>query len=453
MIDSINSMDDGSQAGTPLDKTLKLGIIETAALRYLDRTLKWHWNLGRNILLCWTTAAEGVQVLVAPHFFLGNFTASLTDCAPIDRLDALNGSFIRGLIAGSRYLPPADFKGAASRLELEPVLVTLPVPLLPRPAVVKAIDAIVKRYSITYVKSRAVLLFDIVNFSLVSPFEQTSQLNSLSYSLNSAHNKLLQNNIAVNFSRTTTGDGFYVWHQNVSPRANMELFQFMLLVLADNAIVQRAAREGPGVGQVAPQIRAGFHIGSHFEFFQVEGLKPGMNSFIVGDATIELARMLEKAGPGQVFMGEFNTQVPTSGREGAYLVTADTEGFVERANRQSQDLVGVNLSGKQVKALHCFLTGVNGVSGGQSVRRFCITDKHGRSRNAYNLRVNIRVSDNHTPIILGLQEGNSPKRGERWAGAAAMTRGKGQRVQPVTNRMAGGQRKLVKKPNIPVMEE
>ncbi len=267
----------------------------------------------------------------------------------------------------------------------------------------QAIDEMIKRYSITYVKSRAVLMLDIVNFSLFTPFEQTSQLNSLSYSLNSAHNKLRQNNIEVSFSRTTTGDGYYVWHQDAGPRGDLELFQFMLLVLADNAIAQRAARSSRSVGQIAPRIRTGFHIGSHFEFYQVEGLNPGMNRFIVGDVTIELARMLESAGTGQVMIGDFQTRVPTSEREGAYLITVDTEHFVDRATRQLQQLEGVKLSGKQVKAMHCFLSGVNGVSGGRSIQRLCITDKHGRSRNAYNLRVNIRTSDNQSPIILGLQ--------------------------------------------------
>lgn len=409
MIDPESYQKDVSYA----DSAVTPGIVESVVLRYLDRYLKQHWNLGQNIMLCWTMDETGIQVLVAPHYFLGNFTASLTDCAPVDRLDALNGSFIRKLIAGSRFLPPHEFNGAACRLELIPLQVDMPVLLPLNMALVRAIDGIVRRYSITYVKSRAVLLFDIVNFSLATPFEQSSQLNSLSYSLNSAHNKLRENNIEVNFSRTTTGDGYYVWHQEDTPGANMELFQFMLLVLADNAIACRAASAGRVIGQIAPQIRSGFHIGSHFEFCQVEGLKPGMNSFIVGDVTIELARMLDIAAAGQVIIGDFDTRVPTSSREGAYLIPADSEHFVERATRQLQQLQGVKLSGKHIKAMHCYLSGVNGVSGGRSARRFRITDKHGRSRNAYNLRVNIRTSDNHNPIIIGLQDGQLPKRQER----------------------------------------
>lgn len=452
VINPYSPLNDSNHGSGPADKAPQLGIVESVLLRFLDRTLKQHWNLGQNILLCWTQDALGVQFLVAPHFFLGNFTSSLTDCAPVDRLEALNGSFVRALISGPRYLPLDEFQGAASRLELIPLQVELPVQLILREAVVDAIDSMVRRYSITYVKSRAVLLFDIVNFSLVAPFEQTSQLNSLSYSLNSAHSKLRQNNIEVNFSRTTTGDGYYVWHQDDSPRGNMELFQFMLLVLADNAIAQRSAKPDR-IGQTVPKIRTGFHLGSHFEFYQVEGLKPGMNSFIVGDVTIELARMLDIAAPGQVFIGDFQTQVPTSGRESAYLITADTVRFVERATRQLQESAVMRLSGKQIKSLHCFLTGVTGASGGQSVRRFRITDKHGLSRNAYNLRVNIRVSDSHIPIILGLQENYLPNRGDRWPATSSVGRGKGQSMQRGSNTGLGFGRKRIKKTTVPVFDD
>lgn len=386
----------------------ELGIVQTACLDYLDTLLKQHWNLGQNILLCWCLDDSGIKLLQAPHYFLGKFTASLNDCDPVDRLEALNGRFVRQLVSGSRCLSLEDFRGAASRLQLQAVDITLPVPLSDDPACRAAIDSLFKRYSINYVTSRAVLLFDIVNFSLASPFEQTSQLNSLSYSLNSAHNKLLKRNIEINFSRTTTGDGYYVWNQDVSPRANLELFQFMLLVSADNAIAQRAASYANSSAQSVPKIRSGFHIGSHFEFYQVEGVNPSMNSFIVGDVTIELARMLDLAGSGQIFIGEFDTLVPTSNRDGAYLVPANSQRFVERIAKHMTNLQGITLSGEQIESIYCFLTGVTGASGGQSVRSFRITDKHGRTRNAYNLRINIRTDNSTKSVILGVPDNEQP---------------------------------------------
>ncbi len=391
----------------------RISITQQTNLNHLDRSLREHWQLGQNILLCWCRVENGIQVLKAPHYFLGRFTATLSDCSSVDRLEALNGRFIRELITNSRVLSKREFAGAASRLELEPVTITLPLTLQHKRVINDTVDAMIKRYSINYVQSRAVLLFDIVGFSLVSPFEQTSQLNSLSHSLNSAHNKLRKQNININFSRTTTGDGYYVWHQNESPKANMELFQFMLLVLADNALARRAARSNSSAGLIAPSIRTGFHIGSHFEFYQVEGLNPGMNSYIVGDVTIELARMVDLARPGQIFIGEFETRAPTSQREEAYLVPATSQQFVDRASRQSQALLGVTLSGEHIDEIHCFLTGNTGASGGQSVRHYPITDKHGRTRNACNLRINIRVRESNRPLILGIQDGPMPRRSVR----------------------------------------
>ena len=400
---------------SPLHPTIDSAINEDqlSNLVCLDKSLQAHWNLGQNILLCWCADPKGIQILLAPHYFLGQFSASLNDCAPIDRLEALNGRYIRELISGSRHLSKDDFAGAASRLQLSPVLIALPVVLSQNAVVVDAVGELIQRYSINYVTSRGVLLFDIVNFSLASPFEQTSQLNSLSYSLNVAHQQLRQFNSEINFSRTTTGDGYYVWHQSDTPKANLELFEFMLLVIANNALAQRAVSD-TSTAQLVPRIRTGFHIGSHFEFYQVEGLTPGMNSFIVGDVTIELARMLDLAGSGQIFMGDFDTLVPTSNREEAYLIPADSQRFVERAVKHMASLQGQSLAGETIESVHCFLSGESGASGGQTVRRFRITDKHGRARNVYNLRINIRT--NKKPLMLGSHDSELPKRHSRRKG-------------------------------------
>ena len=81
-------------------------------------------------------------------------------------------------------------------------------------------NALVRRYSISHVRDRAVVLVDIVGFSLLSPLEQVTQLNSLSYSVNAAHSRLMSKDIDINFARTTTGDGFYIWNRASNIRAN-----------------------------------------------------------------------------------------------------------------------------------------------------------------------------------------------------------------------------------------
>ena len=262
-------------------------------LRELEEALREQWRLGQNIVLCWCLQDEGIYVMVVPHYYLGQFSASLSDNAPTDRLELLNGRFIRQLVSSKRLLSTEDFFSTAHRLEIEPMLILSPVNASSDETTLAAAEELIKRYSISYVDNRAVLLFDIVDFSLYSPFEQTSQLNSLSYSMNSAHNKLLKKNIKIDFARTTTGDGFYVWNRSLEPRASLDLFQFMLLVIADNAIARRKAR---GTNNIVPLLRTAFHVGSHFEFYQVEGCNPTLHSYIVGDVTIELARMVDIAG-------------------------------------------------------------------------------------------------------------------------------------------------------------
>jgi hypothetical protein len=107
----------------------------------------------------------------------------------------------------------------------------------------KMMDALVRRQSLSCVEDRAAALFDLVNFLLYSPLEQVTQLCSLAYFVYSAHSKLLQRMIDINFARSTTGDGFYIWNCSPSIQANVNLYHFMHLVLADNAIARsKAAR-------------------------------------------------------------------------------------------------------------------------------------------------------------------------------------------------------------------
>lgn len=377
----------------------KLSTAQQGNVRYLEKALREHWNLGQKLLLCWAPTQAGIAVLMAPHYFLAQFSASLNDCAPVDRLEALNGSFIRKLIAGERQMNLREFESSARRLDLSPSHIKLPIPIQSDVPAQLATEEIARRYSISYVESRAVLLFDIVEFSRYTPFEQASQLNSLSYSLNSAYNKLLKHNINIEFARTTTGDGFYIWNRDTSAAATIHLFHFMLLVVANNTIAH-----GKGRPATVPLIRTGFQVGSHYEFSQAEGLNPTVSSYIVGDVTIDLARMLESAASGQIVIGDFVTSIPTSLREGAYLIDVDTIRFVERIRKNIDLLKGLELSGEQVKSIHCYLTGETGPSGGETIRRFKISDKHGFSRFVYNIRINIRT-DSGRSVLMGTPSG------------------------------------------------
>jgi class 3 adenylate cyclase len=233
----------------------------------------------------------------------------------------------------------------------------------------------VQRYGLSFVERRAVLLFDIAGFSLYTPFEQASQLNSLSYSMNSAYNKLQSVGIDVPFRRTTTGDGYYVWHKDASEQASRDLLYFLLLIIADNAAARAAAQ-----GNTVPRIRAAYHVGAHYELYQAEGINPTVFSYIVGDATIELARMLDRAKPEQILIGEF----PASDQQDGL----GTQDFINQALDGGATLLGIKLAGQEIQKLKFSLSG----DGQGHAQRITIEDKHGLQHHAYNLECRLTTA-------------------------------------------------------------
>jgi hypothetical protein len=226
-----------------------------------------------------------------------------------------------------------------------------------------------------------------------------TQLNSLSYSLNSAHAKMLEQDVGINFARSSSGDGFYVWNRDDGLEANVNLYHFMHIVLADNAIARSKS-----ASKAVPRLRACFHVGSCYEFHQAEGLNPTTHDFIVGDVTIELARMIEAAMPGQILVGDFMADIAEE-----YIDPVQTQAnldavmFLQRAQGNLSKLSGLEFSGERVTAIKCYLTGEH-MGGGQfNIRRLHIKDKHGLSRVAYNAKVNI-YRDAARPILLGIED-------------------------------------------------
>ena len=232
-------------------------------------------------------------------------------------------------------------------------------------------------------------------FSLYTPLEQVTQLNSLAYSVNAAYSKLLDKQINIRFARTTTGDGFYIWNRAAGIDDAVDLYHFMHLVLADNAIAQIKSK-----ANTVPLLRACFHADPHYEFYQSEGLSPTTFSYIVGDVTIELARMIENAKPGQILIGDFHVPI-RSGTDDS-LTTVDTIQFIERAQKNLSSLEGLNLSGESIDSLKSYLTGELDADDHFNIKKYRITDKHGLTRDAFNAKLNI-YRQGADPLFLGLQ--------------------------------------------------
>lgn len=358
-----------------------ISIVQRGNLQSLEKILRRQWRLGQNIVLCWCWDERGLLVIFVPHYFLGNY------CAPReDGRDAVaNEAYIRELISGRRRKTRDDLFAVAARLGAAPTFIKLDNPLEETVAVVAAVEEVIRRYGVSYVGRRGVLLFDITDFSLFSPFEQASQLNSLSYSMNSAYNKLAGHGVQINFARTTTGDGFYVWNRDRHGHADADLFLFWLLTLTDNALAREVSR-----GNTVPVLRSAFHIGSHYELYQAEGVNPTVFSYIVGDVTIELARIVDKALPGQALVGEFSS---------ADGQASDSEQFVRGCSEAAERLRGLPLMGDPLQRLRCWLSSERG-GGADAPLAVDITDKHGLQHHAFNLQASVRLDQRE--LRLGL---------------------------------------------------
>jgi hypothetical protein len=347
-------------------------------LTQLDNALFDIWSLGDNVVLAWTRGGGELRFLAVRHYAI---------------IEALPSPLMNSILAGDKGVPPERFASLVRELGAAAQVVAAPVgggdELEPR-----LVDSMVARYSVSLVRDRAVLLLDAVGFSLRTPLEQVGMLNSLGYSVNSAYRQLESESVPINFARTTTGDGFYIWNRARTPGANIALYELMMLILADNAIAASKAKSFP-----VPQLRAAFHVGEHYEFYQVEALNPTTFGYIVGQVTIDLARLVEKAKPGQILIGDFTTEWPgeQAGRH------AGTRQFVEHTANTMDRLQGLVVGGDDVERIRCYLTGERSSDGGFQVARLKLRDKHGLGHTAYNAKINIHRRHS-APIYLGLQQ-------------------------------------------------
>lgn len=357
----------------------------------LDDALYTLWNLGENVIIAWTFKGQELRFLSVRHYAIPEAIHADT---PHREGMTDTVKFINGVLSGPKFLVPEMFERVCRVFDAGPEIINVNL-RIEYDLDIELISSLVRRYSVSLIRGRAVVLLDAVEFTLRSPLDQMAMLNSLAYSVNSAYGQLLQKDIKINFARTTTGDGFYIWNRATTPMANIELYKLMMMVLADNAVAQRKARSS-----WVPKLRAAFHIGEHYEFHQVEGLNPTTFSYIVGQVTIDLSRMIERALPGQILLGDF--RIDTTEEKTNRKIRYDTLDFVENTAATLDQLHGMNISGGSIDNIRCYLTGKSLGAGRYLVNRFHIVDKHGTTRTVYNAKINIH-RENAEPIYLGIQ--------------------------------------------------
>jgi len=362
----------------------------------LDDALYTLWNLGDNVIIAWTFKGQELRFLSVRHYAIPEAIHADT---PHREGMTDTVKFINGVLSGPKFLVPEMFDRVCRIFDARPEIINVSF-RIEYDLDIELISSLVRRYSVSLVRGRAVVLLDAVEFTLRSPLDQMAMLNSLAYSVNSAYGQLLQKDIKINFARTTTGDGFYIWNRATTPEANIELYKLMMMVLADNAVAQRKARSS-----WVPKLRAAFHIGEHYEFHQVEGLNPTTFSYIVGQVTIDLSRMIERALPGQILLGDFRIEM--TDEKTRQKIRYDTLDFVENTAATLDQLRGMNISGGSIENIRCFLTGKSLGEGRYLVNRYHIVDKHGTTRTLYNAKINIH-RDNAEAIYLGTQSEDLP---------------------------------------------
>ena len=357
----------------------------------LDDALYTLWNLGDNVIIAWTFTSQELRFLSVRHYAIPEAIHADT---PHQEGMTDSVKFINSALSGPKFLVPERFERVCRVFDARPEIINVNF-RIEYDLDIELISSLVRRYSVSLVRGRAVVLLDAVEFTLRSPLDQVAMLNSLAYSVNSAYGQLLQKDIKINFARTTTGDGFYIWNRATTPEANIELYKLMMMVLADNAVAQRKARSS-----WVPKLRAAFHIGEHYEFHQVEGLNPTTFSYIVGQVTIDLSRMIERALPGQILLGDFRIEM--TDEKTRRKIRYDTLNFVENTAATLDQLHGMNISGGSIDNIRCYLTGKSLGAGRYLVNRYHIVDKHGTTRTVYNAKINIH-RENAEPIFLGIQ--------------------------------------------------
>lgn len=340
-------------------------------MREIDFVLHSSWRLGKTIVAGWTHEGRRASFCFSePYTVLGS------------------AEELPRLVRGRRLMDAASFAETCKLLRARPLTMDLPFTIGGAKGEVSPllIENLVKRYTISATESRAVILFDIVSFSKHSPLEQVAQLSSLEYSINSAAKRLNQAGLRTELARSTVGDGFYVWNRGEGPDADLRSWLALLLILADNALARQK-----GNPKLVPTLRAAFTIGSHFSYHQVEGTTPRGFEYIVGEVTITLARIIAKALPGQILIGQFQREL------GGAAGSIETFGFLARAEQIAAGLSGLDVGHAGLLGLRSRTTSPGDKSGPTVYR---IGDKHGYTHQAFNARVTVD-RENCEPLMLG----------------------------------------------------
>lgn len=344
---------------------------------YIEELLNEFCTLGRNGVVAWRLSASGIELIIAPKFVI------LKNADKNDRM-----------VVGQRRIEGPNFDALLEILDARPIQLDIEnlAELPDDHQEFRRIETLIRKYSIIQTPQRAAALFDIVNFSLLSPVRQVAQLNSLEYSISAACQRVADLGVNLDITRSNTGDGFYVWNCDHGLAADLALYYVTILALCDNAL----EREGDAMG-LAPVVRSCIHLGEHYTYHQMGQLAPTDRDYIVGELTITLARMCEVALPGQILLGDFVRQSDDGQKR-----PIGPPDFISQGMEFFERLNGTNLGGQIMAQIKTYLTGDWIDEDRFYVDKLRFKDKHEKPFSAFNVKASLHRLDNE-PISLGLQ--------------------------------------------------
>lgn len=343
----------------------------------LHRTLYSVWRFGSNALVGWRPTSTGIEIITAPKI----------------RLFALKDA-PRRIFVGARQMGDKTFHEVSGILQSRALDIRLTQTIGDGPGQTAAsvVEEVFAPFAVTKTDQRAVLLLDIVGFSKLLPEQQASQLATLEFALNIAAETALAHDIGFHMCRSTTGDGFYIWNERKGLEADIDLFLGYVLF----AIFHAALRRSVAVPEAVPILRAALGIGSHYNYHQPDRTGTGRNEFIVGEVTIQVARLIANCRADQILVGAFHRWDDVNG------VWIDEEQFVERVAGGLVRLIDLPVMGHRIERTSLYLTGRRMPEGRFQRQKIRVVDKHGIEHFCFNMKLNAFL-DGVDPYYCGLQ--------------------------------------------------
>ena len=357
-------------------------VLTAANRRELDVNLRKVWDLGANVIIGWRLLPYGMKILYVTSYDLPKAAKNHPNLLRFDRFIDDEAEFERFLDLGCKASPlNLSFSVTKDCQDI--------------------VNEIIRRYTVTHFECRAVALFDIANFSIHSPFEQITQISVLSHYVKAAAQRCRSLGMNIDLGMTTTGDGFYVWNDNVGLTADIELYIVVMLSLGYNTAARKLAKT-----ESVPRLRCAIHFGSHYEYYHPGSAGKETSGFIVGDVTIILARLISPARINQLLVGSHVRVLDDTEeewRERLGTAKIDTLSFMNLAQRGMSRLVGLPIPGGKIGSIKTYFTGRRISDKEFSIMKYYIKDKHGIDHPCYNAKFNI-VSSSNEKVYFGLLE-------------------------------------------------